>query len=49
MTSLQTVLTCTKLVSPKVMAQIVKFIYTGEIERHFTDFNDLKQVFTSEV
>ncbi|XP_059083348.1 rho-related BTB domain-containing protein 1-like [Tigriopus californicus] len=43
-TSLQTIFTCTKAVSCKAMAQVVKFIYTGEVEEKLCDLNELRQV-----
>jgi len=42
-TSIQTVLTCSKLVSPQAMSQIIKFLYTGRIDTQIINMPALKQ------
>jgi len=41
--SVQTVLTCSKFISPQAMSQIVKFIYTGSIDTQIINMTALKQ------
>ena len=43
-TSVQTVLTCSRLVSPQAMTQVVKFLYTGTIDTNIVNIGALKQV-----
>ena len=43
-TSLQTILTCSKVVTAKAMAQVVQFMYTGEIDTQLCTLEELKQV-----
>eukprot|EP00095_Tigriopus_kingsejongensis_P009866 maker-scaffold757_size101632-snap-gene-0.20 protein:Tk09866 transcript:maker-scaffold757_size101632-snap-gene-0.20-mRNA-1 annotation:"hypothetical protein DAPPUDRAFT_225906" len=43
-TSLQTILTCTRVIPAKAMAQAMKFIYTGEIDEALCDPTELRQV-----
>ena len=42
-TSMQTVLTCTKIVPPRAMRQVVQFAYTGTIDPSLCDLGELKQ------
>lgn len=48
-TSLQTIFSCTKLVSAKAMAQLVQFIYIGRINLPLADIRELKQVMHDKV
>lgn len=41
--SVQTVLTCTKLVSPQAMSQVIKFLYTGKIDETIVHIGALRQ------
>eukprot|EP00092_Neocalanus_flemingeri_P023709 GFUD01025714.1.p1 GENE.GFUD01025714.1~~GFUD01025714.1.p1 ORF type:complete len:574 (+),score=111.78 GFUD01025714.1:98-1819(+) len=41
--SVQTVLTCTKLVSPQAMSQVIKFLYTGKIDTTIVHMGAIKQ------
>jgi len=41
--SVQTVLTCTKLVSPQAMSQVIKFLYTGKIDENIVHIGALRQ------
>jgi Rho-related BTB domain-containing protein 1/2 len=41
--SVQTVLTCTKLVSPQAMSQVIKFLYTGDIQDTIVHVGALRQ------
>ena len=43
-TSVQTVLTCSKLVSPQAMSQIIKYLYTGVIDTQIINMAAIKQV-----
>uniref|UniRef100_A0A0K2VAD6 BTB domain-containing protein n=1 Tax=Lepeophtheirus salmonis TaxID=72036 RepID=A0A0K2VAD6_LEPSM len=42
-TSLQTVLTCSKIITPLSMSQALRFIYTGTLEKAFDKLDELKQ------
>ena len=42
--SVQTVLSCSKLIQPKAMNQIIKFLYGKEIDQKLCSIVDLKQV-----
>ena len=42
--SVQTILTCSKLIQPQAMIQIIKYIYGEEIDYKFCNIGDLKQV-----
>ena len=41
---MQTVLTCSKLISPQAMSQIIRFLYTGHIDTQIINMGALKQV-----
>jgi len=41
--SVQTVLTCTKLVSPQAISQVIKFLYTGKIDTTIVNIGALRQ------
>ncbi len=43
-TSVQTILTCSKLISPAALRQALQFIYTGHIDQALCDLAELKQV-----
>ena len=43
-TSVQTVLTCSKLISPQAMSQVIRFLYTGRIDSQIINMGALKQV-----
>ena len=43
-TSMQTVLTCSKLISPQAMSQVIRFLYTGRIESQIINMGAIKQV-----
>ena len=43
-TSIQTVLTCSKLISPQALNQVIQFIYGGKLDTKFCNFRDVKQV-----
>lgn len=42
-TSVQTVVTCTKLITPQDMNQILRFLYTGRINDRYVNINTLRQ------
>jgi len=42
-TSVQTVLTCTKLIPPRAMRQLMKFVYTGSVDVSLCDLSELKE------
>jgi len=42
-TSVQTVLTCSKLISPQAMNQIIQFIYGGKLDTKLCNIRDAKQ------
>jgi len=42
-TSVQTVLTCSKLISPQAMSQVIRFLYTGRIDSQIINIGALKQ------
>ena len=44
---MQTVLTCSKLISPQAMSQVIKFLYTGRIDSQIINIGALKQVTTA--
>lgn len=46
-TSVQTVLTCSKLISPQAMSQVIRFLYTGRIDSQIINIGALKQVTTT--
>ena len=41
---MQTVLTCSKLISPQAMSQVIRFLYTGRIESQIINMGAIKQV-----
>ena len=41
--SVQTVVTCTKLISPQAMSQVLRFLYTGRLELDIINISALKQ------
>ena len=43
-TSVQTVLTCSKLISPQAMSQVIRFLYTGRIDSQIINMGAIKQV-----
>lgn len=42
-TSIQTLLTCSKLISPQAMNQVIQFVYSGRVETKLCNISDLKQ------
>ena len=44
---MQTVLTCSKLISPQAMSQVIRFLYTGRIDSQIINIGALKQVTTT--
>jgi len=42
-TSVQTVLTCSKLISPSALSQVLRFLYTGTVDLTSVDIQALKQ------
>jgi len=42
-TSIQTVLTCSKLISPQALNQVIQFIYGGKLDTKVCNFRDVKQ------
>ncbi|XP_023325369.1 rho-related BTB domain-containing protein 2, partial [Eurytemora carolleeae] len=42
--SVQTVITCTKLVTPQIMNQILRFLYTGELETSHVNIGVMRQI-----
>ena len=41
---MQTVLTCSKLISPQAMSQVIRFLYTGRIDSQIINMGAIKQV-----
>lgn len=42
--SVQTVISCTKLVTPQIMNQIIRFLYTGEVETSHVNIGLMRQI-----
>ena len=43
-TSVQTVLTCSKLISPQALNQVIQFVYGGQVDTKVCNLRDMKQV-----
>ena len=43
-TSVQTVLTCSKLISPQALNQVIQFVYGGQVDTKVCNLRDMRQV-----